>query len=168
VLPEKYSPRSAIEAIILWWQYTNWRNTMIGQNRILPEYQNNLNRLEHIFPSAYRFLNQIPGGDIWISTHTNAHLYVHKDFLAYIKLPKTTYSLIFSPRPNANICTGTENQSLKLFFPRLQQIFEPYTNSRHWTTRRADDSVEIGNQAPDTFFYELEQELQKIANERHP
>ena len=143
---------------------------MIGKNNILPEYQNNLNRLERIFPSAYRFLNQIPGGDIWISTHTNAHLYVHKDFLAYIKLPRngTTHSLIFSPHPNAHICKGTENQSLKLFFPRLQKIIEPYTNSRHWATPRAGDSVEIGNQAPDTFFHELDKELRKIANERRP
>jgi hypothetical protein len=139
---------------------------MIGKNSILPEYKNNLNRLEHIFPSAYRFLNEIPGGDIWISTSTNAHLYVRKDFLAYIKLPKDRdrYSLIFSPHPNANICKGTENQSLKLFSSRLPKIIEHYTSSKHWATRQADDSIEIGDQAPDIFFYELYKELQEIAN----
>ncbi len=143
---------------------------MIGKNNILPEYQSNLNRLEHIFPDAYEFLNQIQGGDIWISTHTNAHLYVHNDFLAYIKLPKDRdrYSLIFSPYPNSNINTGTENHSHKLFSSRLPKIIEHHTSSKHWATWQEDDSIEIGNQAPGIFFNELYKELQEIANECRP
>jgi hypothetical protein len=139
---------------------------VIGENNILSEYKNNLNRLKHIFPSAYRFLNEIPGGDIWISTSTNAHLYVRKDFLVYIKLPKNRdrYSLIFSPHPNRNIIKGTENRSHKLFSSRLPKIIEHHTSSKHWATWQEDDSVEIGNQAPDIFFDELYKELQEIAH----
>jgi hypothetical protein len=140
---------------------------MIGENSIHPEYKHNLNRLEHIFPSAYRFLNEIPGGAIWISTSTNAHLYVRKDFLVYIKLPKDRdrYSVILSPYPNSNIVKGTENHSSKLFSSRLPRIIEHHTSSKHWATWQEDDSVEIGNQAPDIFFNELYKELQEIAND---
>ncbi len=135
------------------------------RNSIQPKFRSNRERLRTSFPAAYEFLSypeQHHESGTWLSTSTNAHLYLRDGYLMYIVLGND--SLLLSPHHNNKISGIARNRS-KLLFPQVINSLIQSLNGFEsgWAIPNHDGSVGIRRAAPREFFTELIQRIHGLS-----
>ena len=115
------------------------------KNSIKKGYRNNLRALQQSNPDVYQFLKKLESLEkdvptVWLSTVINAHLYVDRQFIAYIKFPSESEGITFSSRPNSQIRQGTTDASGSFFQQLLIPLIEQYDDSHRWASQLKTNS----------------------------
>jgi hypothetical protein len=137
------------------------------QNKIGNEYRRRVDRLQHAFPAAYRFLQRLEheglAHEMWISSSSNAHLYKRDAFLAYLLLdPSETAppSLELKPQFNQQIHHNAIDRSSLVFPKLLEQMAAKHFGWRDgWIRKIRGIAYEVNLRAPDVFFEQLFEQI---------
>ena len=132
-------------------------------HKIADVYKDNLAKLAHAHPPAFRFLTRLEAeGEalgLRLSTATNAHLYKNKAYLMRCEL-KSPHGkagcVVLSPKPHITIERDAEDRS-DLMFPRaLRDLVMHHSGFKSgWARQIAGSDLELSPSTPDTFFEAL-------------
>jgi len=140
------------------------RASEFRSSHISKKFRESREALRRFSPAFFEFLcypeaNRRSG--LWLSTATNAHLYLRDGFLTYIRFEGA--SLTFSPRYNAQIDGGTEDRSHLLFPQPMMALIERHEGFKAgWAVLRSGGAVEFKSTAPVAFFRDLAKALEQL------
>ena len=130
------------------------------QHHLEPKYLARLAKLEHLHPSAFRFLTRLqtegPAHDLRLSTSTNAHVYKAAGYLMHIKLQglrREPTSIVLSPTLHIMIEQDAVDRSELLFPTTIKKLVMEHGGFKAgWAQSPAGVDIELKASTPDSFF----------------
>jgi len=135
---------------------------IVMNQKISDKYCHNRDDYATRFPAAYRFVRALENGaayGLWLSTATNAHVYKHNAFLAYIRFGSVRHAnptLILSPKYHITIAQAASDEAHLLFPWLVLQTLHKHSKERsNFWTARVNDAFELQTTTPDAVFDDL-------------
>jgi hypothetical protein len=133
------------------------------EHHLESNYLARLARFEPLNPPGFRFLKRLqdegPQHGLWLSTASNAHLYKHDAYLAYLCLegPKQKASaLSLAPKFNQQYASHAVDRSGLLFPSTVKKLVMQHKGfSQKWAVSKAGIAIELAAGTPDAFYSKL-------------